>query len=148
MSTIERLLGYVQAFEDTYVDDDWSRLEPFFAPDAVYRVVGSGRFDCELKGRDAIFTGIRKCLDGFDRHCERRLEAVGRPVVEGDTVRLRGIAYYRRGASPEFPLELEEEIVFEDGRIARLTDHYPPDFAERMDAWLARWGGDLDVSYL
>jgi len=140
---------YFEAFEATYRDDDWTRLEPLFAPDAVYRVVGSRRFDCELRGRDAVFAGLRRFLDGFDRRCERRLEPIGKPVAEGHTVRLRGIGYYRLGDSPEFALELEEEIVFDDGRIVRLVDTYPPDFAERMDAWLEKWGSpDLDPSYV
>lgn len=146
--TMESFAAYFAAFEATYVDDDWSRLEPLFAPDAVYRVTGSGRFDCELRGRDAVLAGLRRFLDGFDRHCERRLEATRKPEVEGDRVRLRGTAYYRRGESPEFALELEEEIVFKDGRIVRLTDTYPPDFAERMDAWMEDWARDLDPSYV
>ncbi|HME70466.1 MAG TPA: hypothetical protein VKM54_11450, partial [Myxococcota bacterium] len=37
---LQRFVEYAQAFEKTYVDDDWTRLEPYFAPDAVYRVVG------------------------------------------------------------------------------------------------------------
>jgi hypothetical protein len=148
MGTMRRFTEYYEAFEATYLDDDWSRLEPLFTPDAVYRVVGSQRFDCELRGRDAIFAGLRRFLDGFDRRCERRLEAIGAPVAEGDTVRLRGIAWYRRGASEEFGLELEEEIVFEEGRIVRLTDTYPPDFAERVDPWLEKWGAGLDPSYV
>jgi hypothetical protein len=29
-----------------------------------------------------------------------------------------------------------------------LVDTYPPDAAERMDAWLAEWAGDLAPSYV
>jgi hypothetical protein len=148
MDTLRRFVGYAEAFEATYVDDDWSRLEALFAPEAVYRVVGSGRYDCELRGREAVFAGMKKFLDAFDRRCERRLEGIGLPVCEGETVRLRGFAYYRYGGSPEFALELEEEIVFEEGSIVLLVDTYPRDAAERMDAWLAEWAGDLAPSYV
>ena len=40
MDLIARFLEYAAAFEATYVDDDWSRLERFFAPDVVYAVTG------------------------------------------------------------------------------------------------------------
>ena len=36
MSILERYQGYAAAFEQTYEDDDWSRIEPFFAEGAVY----------------------------------------------------------------------------------------------------------------
>lgn len=50
---LQRFVEYAQAFEKTYVDDDWTRLEPYFAPDAVYRVVGSTSWDCCHIGPDA-----------------------------------------------------------------------------------------------
>jgi hypothetical protein len=148
MTTMESFLAYLQAFEATYVDDDWSRLEALFAPEAIYRVAGSELYDCELRGRDAVLTGLRRFLDGFDRKCERRLELLGRPVVDCNSVRFRGVAYYRRGESPELPVELEERIDFEDGRIVRLIDTYPRGLAERSAAWLAKWGADLEMSYV
>src|SRR4030095_10724846 len=42
---LQRFGESAQAFEKTYVDDDWTRLEPYFAPDAVYRVGGSTSWD-------------------------------------------------------------------------------------------------------
>jgi len=147
MSTMRSFIAYFEAFEATYLDDDWSRLEPLFAPDAVYRVEGSGLYDCELRGRAAILAGLRKFVAGFDRHCERRLEAIGAPVVEGESIRFRGAAYYRRGGSPEFAIELEERIEFADGRIVRMIDTYPHGLAERSAEWIAAWGPDLELSY-
>jgi len=45
MDPLSRFMAYFQDFELTYRDDDWSRLEQYFAPDAVYRIRGSGAFD-------------------------------------------------------------------------------------------------------
>jgi hypothetical protein len=151
METMKRFLDYYTAFEATYVDDDWSRLEPLFDPDAVYSVKGSGSYDCELRGRDAVFAGIRRFLDGFDRRCTRRLESGGVPVVDGNRVSFHGAAIYTRGDSPPMRLELREVIEFgADGRIVRITDHYdawkdgPP--AELRD-WPERHAKDLTLSY-
>lgn len=152
MESMQRFLAYYKAFEQTYVDDDWSRLEELFTPDAVYRVTGAGTYDCELRGRDAVFAGIRKFLNGFDRRCTRRLEAIDPPSADGDTISFRGAAVYTRGESPELRLVLTEVIEYRDGRIARITDTYdsswrngPP--AEVAD-WLRTYGSDLTLGYV
>ena len=36
MSIADRYQAYAEAFEVTYEDDDWTRIEPFFTEDAVY----------------------------------------------------------------------------------------------------------------
>ena len=47
-------MDYAAAFEQTYDDDDWSRLTPFFSENASYEVRG-GPMACKISGRDAIF---------------------------------------------------------------------------------------------
>ena len=36
MSIVDRYQAYADAFEQSYEDDDWSHVEPFFTEDAVY----------------------------------------------------------------------------------------------------------------
>jgi hypothetical protein len=67
MNPLQRFLEYAAAFELSYADDDWTRLEPFFAPDAIYRVTGSNAWDCEVKGCKALLAAMRKFVDEFDR---------------------------------------------------------------------------------
>jgi hypothetical protein len=152
MELLKRFLAYYTAFEKTYVDDDWSRLEALFAPDAVYRITGTGAYDCELRGRDAVFTGIRKFLDGFDRRCVRRLESIDPPVVEGSRVVFRGAAIYTRGESPPLRLELTEMIDYRDGQIERISDVYDESWKDGPPAviaeWLRKYAGDLTLSYV
>lgn len=148
MSTMKRFLAYYEAFEATYLDDDWTRLEPLFSPDAVYRVTGGTQFDCEIRGREAVFAGIKKSLDGFDRQCERRLDNVAPPEVTEDAILLHGAAYYTRNGSPEFTLRLDERIEWEDGVIVRITDIYLPDLTQDSSDWLERYGADLELSYI
>ena len=52
-------MDYAAAFEQTYVDDDWSRLTQYFSKDASYEVLG-GPLACKISGREAIFTGLKK----------------------------------------------------------------------------------------
>ena len=148
MNPLDRFLAYFQDFELTYADDDWSRLEQYFAPDAVYRIEGAGSFDCVLEGRDAIFAGIRRFLDGLDRQCHREIRPVGAPVVEGDTVRVRGHGLYRRGESPVLVLDLEESAEFHDGVIVCLSDRYLSPIEPDMHEWMERWGQGLSPSYI
>ena len=66
MDNLPLFMKYAADFEKTLADDDWTRLRQYFAADAVYEVKSDG-FPCKLTGPDAIFKGIKKSLDGFDR---------------------------------------------------------------------------------
>ena len=52
-------MEYAAAFEQTYVDDDWSRLEPFFSEHAVYEVRG-GLMACYI-------SGLKRLKNSFSR---------------------------------------------------------------------------------
>ncbi len=146
---LARFVAYTQAFEATYADDDWTRLEPFFAPDAVYRVLGSQGWDCVVEGRANIFAAIKKFLDGFDRHCTREIApGSSPPSVEGDIVRVAGVALYRRGDSDALKLEIELMAEYRDGLIVALSDVYPVSTGTHMRAWMERWGAGLNPSYV
>ncbi len=43
MDPLQRFAAYAADFEKTYQDDDWKRLEGYFAEDAVYEVMGAAR---------------------------------------------------------------------------------------------------------
>src|SRR5688500_9439147 len=101
MGPTMRFLEYAQAFEQTFDDDDWTRLERFFAPDAVYEV-RNAPFACRIEGREAIFRGIRLSLEGFDRRLAKRtIEVTEPPVEEGDRLSVGvSVTYTKPGAPP------------------------------------------------
>jgi hypothetical protein len=148
VSPLQKFLEYAQAFEKTYVDDDWSRLEPYFAPDAVYRVVGSTSWDCEVRGRAQVIAAMRKFVNEFDRHCTRAIRGEAAPVVGEDTVRVAGVAAYTRGDSDELALRIELIAQYRDGLIIRLSDVYPAENEAKVRAWLEKWGKGLNPSYV
>jgi hypothetical protein len=145
MSNLSRFMTYAAAFERTFADDDWARLAPFFTEDAVYEVTGIPK-PCELHGRDAIFAGMRKSLDGFDRKMDRReISSLEPPSEQGSRVMFTGVVRYQRGAAP--PVELRATITadFEGDRICHMRDAFALD-APAL-GWLAKHGADLDGSY-
>lgn len=147
MDPLQRFLAYAADFEKTFADDDWTRLEDYFAPGAVYSVEGIPQA-CEIEGRDAILRAIKKSLDGFDRRFDRRaLVPEGPPEVEGRRVTIRGTLRYEKEGLPNLELKASETAELdEEGRIVRLADAYPADQGEAF-AWLARHGGGFDPSY-
>jgi hypothetical protein len=146
MTKIEQFLSYASAFEQTYADDDWRRLEKYFTEDVTYRVSGLPT-EYELHGRDNMLRGMRKSLDGFDRKMAARKVVPTAPPTEADTkVTFHGFVRYQRGDSP--PVELRAKLVaeFDGDRICSMHDTFDIDDAGRQ--WLARYTRDLDGSYV
>jgi hypothetical protein len=147
MSPTERFMEYALEFEKTYVDDDWTRLERFFAPDAVYEVRGVS-FGCRLVGPEAIFRGIKTCLDGFDRRMAgREIAVVEPPRVDGDRVTVGMTVTYRRPGAPDFVLRGRVSARHRDGRIVELVDEYGPEVDPAIHAWMRDHAPDAVATY-
>jgi hypothetical protein len=147
MSTPERCFyGYAVAFEQTYVDDDWSRLEPFFADDAVYEVRG-GALGSTVRGRAAVLRGMKKAVDGFDRHCTRHVELTGEPQSEGDTVTAPWRATYDRAGAPTLVFDGTSIATVQAGRIVHLVDEYLPSEATKVADWIRDHAPGLELAY-
>jgi ketosteroid isomerase-like protein len=147
MSKISRFAAYAAAFEEAFVSDDWSGVEPFFTEDAVYEVELDPPMGGRFEGRDAILAYFKSILDRYDRRFESRTVAVlDGPVEDGDSVWVRGSATYRSKGVPEFVLELEETITFEGDRIRRLEDAYEPSTRESISSYLKEHGQKLGIS--
>ena len=147
MTNLECFGAYAADFEQTYKDDDWSRLDRYFAPDAIYQVKGDP-FTTKIQGSDAIFKGIKKSLDGFDRRFATREVALeGAPEVEGDTVALSWAVTYGRAGNPPLVLRGRSKAKFAGERIVELTDSYDAAALESTSGWMRQHGRDLDPSY-
>lgn len=147
MDNLQRFLAYAGDFEKTYADDDWSRLHQHFTEDALYDVQ-SETIGCKLKGPDAIFKGIKKSLDGFDRtFTERKIDLVGAPEVDGDEVRLAWTVTYQKEGVTDFVLRGRSVARYRDGKIAYLSDRYDPSLDQEFADWQQKNGVQLDVSY-
>ena len=148
MAAMAQFFEYAQDFEKTFVDDDWSRLERYFEPDAVYEV-RNVRFGCRLEGPAAIFRGIKKSLDGFDRRfAERRPEITDPPAEAGDTVSVGWAVTYVKEGAPPFRLRGRSTAHFRGERIAHLIDEYPDGMAAEAETWLGAHAPDFSAAYV
>jgi len=147
MGIIERFVAYAADFEKTLADDDWSRLSQYFSEDAVYRVEAS-LLGCELTGRDSIFAGMKRSLNGFDRHfSEREIAMTEGPEVEGDEMRVSWTVTYHKEGLPDFVLRGKSLARIRDTRIVLLVDSYDERVNAEVAEWMRETGLKLDPSY-
>jgi hypothetical protein len=140
-------MAYAGDFEKSFGDDDWNRVKPHFADDAVYDVKGAA-FACKLTGPDAICAGFKKSLDGFDRKFDRReIEVVGQPEIDGDEITLSWKVFYHKEGLATYTLPGRSTVRYRDGKIAYLADSYDPSVTETFVAWQRDNGLALDPSY-
>ena len=145
-------MDYAAAFEQTYVDDDWSRLQPFFAVDASYEIRG-GPLACKIGGRDAIFAGLKKSIDGLDRRCtDRQIDLTAGPDAiktdDGQEVSIGWLVTYQYGDAPKMALPGRSVFTIADGVIVAMRDEYDEGEMEEVGAWMLKYGEGLDGSYV
>ena len=137
MSILDRYQAYAAAFEESYEDDDWSRIEPFFTEDAVYEG------DPDARGRDAVIAKLKNGVDNFDRRMDSRTPDFEPPTVEGDTLTMKWKVTYTKAALPDLVISGTEVAVFEGDRIAHLRDVFDPEAQKALEQWMARHGASL-----
>ena len=133
MSNLAIFAEYAAAFEETLRDDNWARLEKYFAPDACY-LPGDGT---EGVGRDAALAALRRSVDLLERKTDSR-ELVGEPNIEeeGDRITLTYTLKYTKAGMDDLTLAGIELIDYEAGSIRRMEDIF--DNAEQLLAWRAK----------
>jgi hypothetical protein len=136
-----RLLEYMAAYERSYADDDWTRLEPFFSEDAVHQASGGPPLGGRWQGRAAVIASLRERAEAFDRRFDERiLSPRGVPVRMGDTVALPWRGIYRLERDPSVPLTIEGTKVatFASDQIELLHDQLRPGTDRLIHAFLQR----------
>ena len=112
MDNLTAFMRYAADFEKTLADDDWSRLRQYFAPDAVYEVKAPG-FPCRLQGPDAIFKGMKKSLDGFDRKFDgRSVDVTKGPEITADGLSMEWAVTYRKAGKTPYVLRGASDVRF------------------------------------
>ena len=137
MSIQDRYQAYADAFEESYVDDDWSRIEQYFTENAVY----DG--DPDARGRDAVVAKLRGGVDAFDRKMDKRTPDFRTPSIEGNTLEMKWTVTYQKAGAPDLVISGVETAVFEGDRIAHLRDDFDPEAQKAMGEWMAKHGAKL-----
>ena len=147
MDILKCFLDYAEDFEQTYKDDDWSRLTKHFNGDASYEII-SETMPCVLNGPDAIFAGIKKSLDGFDRRYDNReIKVNDDRKIEENALSVSWAVTYTKADLPPFVLDGKSECSFKDGKIDKLADHYFPATEQALADWVKQTGFAVDPSY-
>ena len=132
MSIVDRYLAYADAFEESFEDDDWSRIESYFTEDAVYE----GEPE-DAQGREAVLAKLKQGLDTFDRNMDSRRPVFQTPTVDGDTVRVSWSMTYTKAGAPDLNISGVEIATFDGDRIARLRDDFDPEAEKALGEWMA-----------
>ena len=131
MDIVARYRAYADAFEETYLDDDWSRLAPFFTENACY---SPGQQSAS--GRDATLDLLKRGIDGFDRRMDSREVEFFNHTAQGNEVHVDWRATYRKSGLPELSFGAREIAVFEGDRIAELREVWEPAVEAQLQAWM------------
>lgn len=126
MSNMQAFGAYAAAFEETLKDDDWSRLEQYFAADAIY-LPGDGTQNHWLPALQGSVSSLEGKVDTRD--------LLEEPVVteEGNTITLKFKLKYTKAGVPDLVLVGAETIEYEHGVIQRIEDVF--ENADEMISW-------------
>ncbi|MBT4518979.1 MAG: nuclear transport factor 2 family protein [Halieaceae bacterium] len=140
MTIADRFQSYADAFELTYVDDDWGRLAQYFTEEATY---DSGDGGAIAQGREAVLVKLAGAVNGLDRLMDSRQVEFTELATKGDTVVTHWTASFTKAGLPNLVLKGREVAVFEGDCIAQLTDTIPPEEIEVLMGWMGEHGDSL-----
>ena len=138
MSIQEWYQIYEDAFEESFVDDDWSRVERCFTDNAVHER------EPVVCGCVAVTARLKAGVDGFDRKMDKRTAVFQAPRVDGNTLENRWTITYEKAGAPDLVISGRQTVVFEGELISRLRGDWDPEARERMNKWMAEHGAKLD----
>ena len=138
-NTFER---FAADFEITIADDDWSRLEKYFATDATYLNVGGP--DPKSVGREAILDYLKNDVANTDRRFDTRtLAALTPPKAEGDRLSRRWRCTYTLAGASDLVIEGEARYRFENDLIKEIEEEPTADSIQKLEAWMQKYGDKL-----
>lgn len=137
-SPLQRFLAYATAFELAFALDDWSLLEPYFAPEARRECRGLVPFALSAASGPAAVASLRDHVRLVDYRFDRRIpEVLEGPVQRGSEVWMRWALTFQREGLADLRIEGDHSVEIEAGRIMRMVEHVPDAFAAPAAAYLA-----------
>ena len=136
MTNAEIFSAYVEAFEETYQDEDWSRLEVYFTENALY-VTGDGQ---EIFGRDSIISYLTDSVESVDRRFDSRSPIFSVPETSGTKVSVSWKLTFSKDGAPDLVSNGSEIAEFDDGAICQLNSVFGEGVIERARVWMEKYG--------
>jgi hypothetical protein len=145
MSIKDRYAAYADAFEQTFEDDDWTRIEEYFTEDAIYRP--NGTEEGQIAGRDATLERLKGGVDQFDRRMDLREIRFTNDLREnGSFVEADWEVKYQKAGTPDVVISGTETAEFRGDRIYILSDTFEPEAKAKIEAWMRDHGKTLTQS--
>lgn len=142
MNHIPRFEAYAAAFEETLKDDDWTRLEQYFTPDAVY-LPGDGT---KAAGRAGVLETLRNGVNGLDRRFDVRVGDLSAVEQTDDVVSIAWKMTLSKQGLPDLTLSGREHATFSGDAISRLEDVLDPGAGDVVARYMAEHGARLSSS--
>lgn len=136
MTNKEVFLNYVQAFEDAYLNNDWSRLSQCFTADVVHDT-GDGQ---DISGRDAVISYLKESTEGFDRRFDSRTPSFGEIIVIDKQISSPWRFVYKKAGAPELIVSGVEVVEISGNAISRLNSVFDEGVSERTQEWMNEYG--------
>jgi hypothetical protein len=142
MSIIDKFESFAADFEAAIRDDDWSRLEKYFAKDATYYNVGGP--DPKSEGSEAILRYLKKDVSNYDRQFDTRtLVALTPPTTEGDRLSRRWRCTYSLAGTPDLVVDGEARYLFEGDLIKEIEEEPTSSSMQKMEEWMRKYADKL-----
>ncbi len=137
MSQCSEFIHHTLIFEQAFITDDWSLLEPFYSADAIHTVLDGGPLACEDIGPAAIARGLGRGVHVVDRRFDVRIpQIIEGPTVREDGVWMRFRLTFRRAGLPELNIEGEHRTVHRGGRIVEFREVLAPGHGAMTETYL------------
>jgi SnoaL-like protein len=146
MSTlVEQLVAYAVAFEQSFADDDWHRLESHFAPEAEREVLGGGMLAYHSVGREHVIADLKRNVEDMDRRFDLRIpEIVAGPEERDGAVWMDWRLTFRRAGLPDLQLTGSHGTWHRDGVITRIEEHVSDADGVAVEAYLRKHDAALE----
>ncbi len=142
MGIIDIFENFAEDFEATVQDDNWSRLEKYFAEDATYLTVGGP--DPKCNGRAAILAYLHEDVANVDRRFDTRtLVALTPPIADGNRLSRRWRCTYTLTGSPDLVVEGEARYLFEDDLIKEIEEEPTASSTQKVNEWIQKYADRL-----
>jgi hypothetical protein len=142
MEPAKRFLEYAVAFEQTFADDDWGRLEAYFTLDAIYTATGEAPLGGRWEGRKQLLEHLRESVNELDRKFDqRRVEPLGESAIAENSFEMSWRGIYTKAGCPDLVFGGIERATFEGDRIRLLEDLIEDGTDRRIQDYMARYFG-------
>ncbi len=136
MSILERFAEYAEAFEETFIDDNWQRLEQYFTDDVIY-LPGDGTEAC---GRDNVLQVLRHSLNSLDRRFDSRIPGeTPPPTEERGVVTLVWKLTFTKQGTPDLTISGREYLTYHGNAIQKMEDVFDDGILDAIRQWMGKY---------